>query len=1040
MFNKIKDKFRQLKKTKNSKFSYFSMAFAGILSLGLCASSGICITHLVNRQQQSAEFYKSVNGTITFNPVAFEPDANKSKKDVAMANLKESAKRLSLWMKYSGLSFYDVVYDLGEPIITGSSPTAQYTQAHLTAKFDIDKVNSKELNIDEKIDNDPYLSFFNAKAFNSNNKSLVYRWWTQNPSSTSINNEPKYTILDFSDIFEIPNSINPRNDKSKSLTNKNGKNGVMLQVKDGSHDILNAIYKDLKDAYKQHTSHEEGKEAQPIKSRYQPRLYIVNDLDSFFNETQYHTLNYYYHQNNNETEYLKWYHDSAVQNFAKSTIRKTKWGPKDNPTSDDQTYDKKDTDRVWWYKERLEKSFTSDEAEKKINNGEILEYIDWSNTGSVETSFMQKYIDKIYCLDLSTYTSFFPNIITDVYKNDKIDDQNPIVKYVWYEMNSKDDANRYLSNIVNYGLKGKISAFNFTLDTSKSDNENINNAYNGFVNQHVSKLYNNPKFDNTILENSFGSNSSILSLVIGFAIFLFILLITLTLLYRTIGLISWICMIFTLSITMFVAIANSMMISFSFLFGMLIMSLASFITAVVIGEKIKRKLASNNDVPTSVSKGLISSFSPILDISFICFVFGICLTYIAPISLNPMGVSLIFGGFAIFVVMFLVNSLILLALFFNEIMLQKFVFLGKPSNKAVDALSQKQNFIPATLDATKLQFSFYNNFSFKKFSLINKSSLYINIGLLVILIIGMIIFGIFGISHNNLFSVSHCLVLSNVPNEFDNSQVLNIIQKHGINILSSVNDSQKWFIYTNTNISNDLIVVIKEQFGKNNEIILSVGDIIGNTNKDILLYAIVSLVIASLISSLYICIKSNWISFVPVLITTFLVPLLVLGLGTIINIKFDEIVVLGFALIVIVNTLITCITANLINSTWLRNDAYSKSDFKFIINTNFKNNLFFYGQALMACLLLTIILIIFAPKGLNSLIYFMLIGSCVAPTVSVFVVSYLLYHFFHIRNKLLIYSNSKNTNKQVIDYDEIDEQEIEGINKFTKIKLIPKNN
>jgi uncharacterized protein YgiB involved in biofilm formation len=96
MFNKIKDKFRQLKKTKNSKFSYFSMAFAGILSLGLCASSAVCITHLVNRQQQSAEFYKSVNGTITFNPVAFEPDANKDKKDIAMANLKESAKRLSL--------------------------------------------------------------------------------------------------------------------------------------------------------------------------------------------------------------------------------------------------------------------------------------------------------------------------------------------------------------------------------------------------------------------------------------------------------------------------------------------------------------------------------------------------------------------------------------------------------------------------------------------------------------------------------------------------------------------------------------------------------------------------------------------------------------------------------------------------------------------------------------------------------------------------------------------------------------------------------
>jgi hypothetical protein len=40
----------------------------------------------------------------------------------------------------------------------------------------------------------------------------------------------------------------------------------------------------------------------------------------------------------------------------------------------------------------------------------------------------------------------------------------------------------------------------------------------------------------------------------------------------------------------------------------------------------------------------------------------------------------------------------------------------------------------------------------------------------------------------------------------------------------------------------------------------------------------------------------------------------------------------------------------------------------------------------------------------------------------------------------LIYSDSKNINKRVVDYDEIDEQEIEGINKFTKTRLIPKNN
>lgn len=1036
MFDKIKDKFKQFKRTKNTKFSYFSIAFASVLSVGLCVSSGVCISHLANKQQQSAEFYGTVNGTINFNPVAFEDKSDKSNKNIAMANLEESAKRLSLWMKYSGLSSYDVIYDLDDPVINPTTEKPEYTQAHLTAKFDVDKVKSKEPNVDFKINNDPYLSFFNAKAFNSNNKSLVYRWWTQEISSNPLENKPKYTILNFSDVFDIPTTINSRNDKSKVLTNKNGKNGVMLQVKNGSHDKLNAIYNDLRAAYKSHTEHDDGKEPQHINPKYQPRLYVVNDLDSFFNEVQYHSFNYYYHDNNNESEYLKWYHDSAIQNFAKSTIHKTRWCPNDQITEEQEFGYKNYTS--WFFETR------DDDEGNKIDNGEILEYIDWSNTGSVETSFMRKYIDKIYCLDLDIYTNFFPDTITDVFKNDKIDDDNPIVKYIWYEMNSKDDATKYLSNMVNYGLKGKIVAFNcndygIKSEANKNERESINNAYNSFVNQHVSKLYVNPKFNNTVLENSFGDNSSLISLVIGFAIFLFVLLIILALLYRISGLISWICMIFTLSITMLVAIANSMIISFSFLFGMLIMSLASLVSAIVIGEKIKRKLASNNDVPTSISKGLISSFSPILDISFICFIFGICLTYIAPTSLNPMGVALIFGGFAIFVVMFLINSLILLGLFFNEIMLQKFMFLAKPSNKAIEALNQSQGFVPTTLDTTKLQFSFYNKFTFKKFSLINKNTIYVIIGLVVLLVIGIIIFGIFGISSNVLFRVSHCLMLANVPDKFNNSQVLNIIKSSGVNILSSANDNQKWLIFTNSVLSNNVLDKIMQQFGENNEISISIGNIVGNTNKDILLYAVISVIIASLVSSLYIGMKSNWTAFVPVLVTTFLIPLFILGIGSIVSIKFDEVVVLGFALIVFVNTLITCLTANLINSTWLRRVGYGKQEFKFIINTNFKNNIFLYGQILIACLLLTFMLIIFAPRGLNSLIIFMIIGSCVIPTVSILVVSYLLYHFLHIRNKLLVYFASRNVNKQVIDYDEIDEQEIEGINKFTKTRSIPKN-
>ena len=192
-------------------------------------------------------------------------------------------------------------------------------------------------------------------------------------------------------------------------------------------------------------------------------------------------------------------------------------------------------------------------------------------------------------------------------------------------------------------------------------------------------------------------------------------------------------------------------------------------------------------------------------------------------------------------------------------MLQKFIFLGKSTNKAIEALSQRQNFIPANLDTTKLQFSFYNKFSFNKFCLINKSTLYINIGLVVLLVIGMIIFGIFGFSSNALFRVSHCLMLSNFSN-IDNLQIQKIINEHGINILSSITDNQKYLIFTNSDLSNvSLIVSIKSTILANlgQNVSISVGNIVGNTNKDILLYAIISVVVASLISSLYAGVKSN---------------------------------------------------------------------------------------------------------------------------------------------------------------------------------------
>ena len=72
------------------------------------------------------------------------------------------------------------------------------------------------------------------------------------------------------------------------------------------------------------------------------------------------------------------------------------------------------------------------------------------------------------------------------------------------------------------------------------------------------------------------------------------------------------------------------------------------------------------------------------------------------------------------------------------------------------------------------------------------------------------------------------------------------------------------------------------------------------------------------------------------------------------------------------------------------------------------------------------------------LILLIFIGALVTLVVTPFSVAYIEYYFLCIRNNLLGYRAERNKGKVVINLDDIDEQSIEGINKFTKHKAIPK--
>ncbi|MCQ3914269.1 MAG: hypothetical protein MJ201_00270 [Mycoplasmoidaceae bacterium] len=62
----------------------------------------------------------------------------------------------------------------------------------------------------------------------------------------------------------------------------------------------------------------------------------------------------------------------------------------------------------------------------------------------------------------------------------------------------------------------------------------------------------------------------------------------------------------------------------------------------------------------------------------------------------------------------------------------------------------------------------------------------------------------------------------------------------------------------------------------------------------------------------------------------------------------------------------------------------------------------------------------------------MIIGGIVTVSIAPFTLSFLDYQFMKVRNAVLNRIVERNKNKVVINYDDIDEQGIEGINQFTR--------
>ena len=982
--------------SKKSKWSVAPIILSCLMAGGALAGSAVGIYNIAKNYTESPEFTKTVNGRMKIDPFANDGDTIRTI-EKARANVEDCAHRLSQWLKDTGHKNYDVtseVYKEDEDVYTG----------YLNAQFEISKVTNKFPTTleekDQKIDNDPYLSFFSSNAFNSNEKTFVYRWYVKDPGTSPTFNKPQYTLIPFREIFDLPKEVGKDDPKARTLVDKDGNSGVVLSLNDST--IFNQIYADLAQAKKDSQEEPENK----IDNEWQkPRLYIVNNLEGLINESNYH-LALWNGYKNDQDEYLKWYNDSQYKSFADDYTNHTfSGGDADHPEN----------------RFKLD-SVVDHESQEDIPDIDLFNFIDQKTSGTNEIGFTTKYIDKIVKLD--DFDQVMPEKITDKYTNNVDDDTKPQINHFWYQTSSKSSADSYLNNQIKYGFnKATIKELEF-------DPEGTTGAAAAQkVIEHIHEYdIQSQTIAPTFTETIFGGSNLVGTLSLGFLIFLIALLVILACLYRTTGVISWICMIFALSMTGLIATIGSTMISMSLLFGLFAIAIVGFMASLAICGRLKRRLNSREDTQVMINKTFKKSLLPILDISIVTLLFGVCFIYIAPISLNSLGLVLTAGAFLVFISVYLINAMLHGLFFNNRIMINKYQFFGKASNIANESLAQSNNAVPASLDATKLEIPYYSSMSKKKIDTTNKKALIAVSVVGGLLIVGIIVFAVLGFTSPTLFHTTSCIAIQYDGDIFATGWLA------GLDYVSYSHSGDWWFFYTNMSNASAIAQGIAEKaeltFGNT----VQCQTIFGTTNQDILNLSLVSIVVATLASALYAGLRHNWIAIVPMIAGSFGMPLLILGLSSICQVKFDQFVVIAFALVALVNTIFAMNVVGSTNEAWNRREAFTNEEFRYIVNVSLTNNWTYIWNMAAGYALFILLYGLTAPSSPStaSSIGLLIVAFVVTVVIMPFVTSFLLYQFMKVRNFALSKRYEKSKSKVIVNYDDIDEQGIEGINKFTK--------
>jgi len=517
------------------------------------------------------------------------------------------------------------------------------------------------------------------------------------------------------------------------------------------------------------------------------------------------------------------------------------------------------------------------------------------------------------------------------------------------------------------------------------------------------------------LSNGLFISSPLLGSIIGIAVCLLLIGILVSILYRVPGFFAAISTIGSAALSILLLTALGKPISLGMILGIIGGIALTVASIFAIMQRFKKHTKQDEMLVNPFKKGLVKSIWSVVDLHLITIILGAILFFFGGMGTTEFGITILVYP-VVSLLMLGLWGLAMFLFFYNKRNIDKVHLIFRPKHLEKSEIGSKENI-------SDYQTSFKTVKRFTKFNLFGLWREIIPLIIFLVLIAGGItILCIFGIHNSYDYFNGYRLAIPTVIDGGPEAWIAeNNIQYEYISKTSDF-----WFLYsTNVFDSNFIHDGVFQQRIINYENTLDLKNII------------IATTIFGGFMVIYSCIRLNWTSAIPVFVSTVFAPVLVISLIPILQIPVSTQTIGIYSLFLLFNALFTTTFVSNINNRWVRYKYNSFKDLRVIINNEIKSNIVHYFSYVTFISIGMIgINMLFSSVTLIFPFVCLIIGLIISLVVNITVVKSLLILFITLRYKYKIrvmqadFFFKKN-------YDDIDEQTIEGINKSTigKIQL-----